>query len=129
MRAASQDGGVRPSSRAAKGALLLASVVIGAYLTAGAGGATGLAWVGWFALVPLFLVIRLWRPAAALLGGALWGGSIYVFSLGQPEAGASGVAVMSLLLSIAVPAAIASGGAWLTRRICFNPFVLASPGC
>lgn len=81
------------------------------------------AWLGWLALVPLFFAIRIWRPAACMSAGALWGFSLYVFSLGQADAAVS-PAVGSLLLLTVMPAAYASVGAWLTRRIGFNPFIL-----
>lgn len=124
MRSVSQHDGVRRALSAVRGAGVLASVIVGAYLATGVGGSTGLAWAGWFALLPLFVVIRFWRPPAALLAGALWGGCLYAFGHGQPEAGMAALTFGSLLLFAAVPAAFTSAGAWLTRRIGFNPFVL-----
>jgi apolipoprotein N-acyltransferase len=102
---------------------LIVSLVIGALMMAAAIGSAAHTWLGWFALVPLFFVIRLWRPKSALLGGALWGVSLYVFSSAQPDAAVSST-VGSLLLIAAIPATYASAGAWLTRRIGFNPFIL-----
>jgi apolipoprotein N-acyltransferase len=81
------------------------------------------AWLGWFSLVPLFLVIRLWRPVTAMLAGSLWGLCLLIFSSAQ-----NGATVYSsfwlLLLLPAVPALYTGLCAWLTRRIGFNPFVL-----
>lgn len=106
-----------------KTAALGGSLLISAYLLAVANAHPTCAWLGWFSLVPLFLVIRFWRPTGAMLGGALWGVSLYVFSVGQPGAAVAG-GMGSLLLLALIPAAYAAGGAWLTRRIGFSPFVL-----
>lgn len=106
-----------------KKAGLVASLAASAYLMALANGSAGCAWLGWFSLVPLFLVIRLWRPTIAMLAGAFWGASLYAFSVAQPEAAVSPT-VQGLLLLPAIPALYAYLGAWLTRRIGFNPFIL-----
>jgi apolipoprotein N-acyltransferase len=87
-----------------------------------ANGPAGAAWLGWFSLVPLFLIIRLWHPVRAMLAGALWGLSLYL-SLGLTEASASD-RLLGFLLLAAVPSLYACLGAWLTRWIGFNPFVL-----
>ena len=114
---------VRRTKRAVKAGALVGALLVGAELMARAGASPDQAWLGWFALVPLFLAIRLWRPAACMSAGALWGFSLYVFSLGQADAAVS-PAVGSLLLLTLIPAAYASVGAWVTRRIGFNPFIL-----
>ena len=88
-----------------------------------ADGSTGCAWLGWFSLVPLFLVIRAWRPGAAMLAGALWGICLYVFLVAQPSAAIS-PGLGHLLLLPVILAIYTYAGAWLTRRIGFNPFVL-----
>lgn len=80
-------------------------------------------WLGWVALVPVFFAIRLWNPACALLGGALWGAGLFAFSTGNspsimpPSWG-------GFLTVTGAPAAYACLGSWLTSRIGFSPFVL-----
>ncbi len=104
-------------------AMLVVSLIASAYLMAYATGPVGPRWVGWYALLPLFVAIRVYRPAAALLAGALWGGSAYFFAasgLGSIVSPGLG----SLLLLMALPAIYAYLGALLTRWIGFSPFVL-----
>ena len=104
-------------------AILAVSLMASAYLMAFATGPAGPRWVGWYALLPLFVAIRVYRPAAALLAGALWGGSLYFFAasgLGSIVSPGLG----SLLLLVALPAIYAYLGARLTRWIGFSPFVL-----
>lgn len=102
---------------------VVASLVLGAKLMAAGIAAGSPAWVALFALVPLFLAIRLWRPARAALSGALWGASLYAFSAGQPDSGVSPTLLSAALLTL-IPAAYASLGALVTRRMGFNPFIL-----
>lgn len=83
----------------------------------------GCAWLGWFSLVPLFMVIRLRRPGGALLAGGLWGVCLYLFSVGRPDAAIT-PGLLSFVLLLSVPSAYAYLSARLTRRIGFNPFVL-----
>ena len=123
MHAVKRQGSVQRTRRAVKTAGLIVSLVASAYLMALANRSTECAWLGWFSLVPLFLVIRSWRPGAAMFAGALWGVCLYVFSVAQPAAAVS-PSVRLLLLLPAIPAIYAYAGAWLTRRIGFNPFVL-----
>ena len=108
---------------AVKIAALCVSLVVGAQLMAAVVSAPGHAWRGWFALLPLFLVIRRWRAIPAMLAGSFWGVSLYVFCISQPEATVA-PAIRSLLSLATIPAAYAAFGAWLTRRIGFKPFVL-----
>lgn len=131
MRAVKRQGSGRRSGHAARTAALIIALVISACLAVAsvsdrcptAGGSTGHAWLGWFSLIPLFLVIRLWRPTGAMLAGGLWGICLYVFSVGQPDAPVAST-VQSLLLLAGPPAIYAYLGARLTRWIGFNPFVL-----
>ena len=121
MRSIPRQDAIQGVGRTAGTAALVVSLLVGARLMALAVGSDGYAWLGWFSLVPLFLVIRLWRPARAMLAGALWGISLCLFSVGQL---APPVGVPSLLLLAAAPAIYAYFGARLTRWIGFNPFVL-----
>ena len=118
------------------GALLASSMilpVVGAY--------PQFAWTGWVVLVPLFVVIRTCRPWAAAGYGALWGLCVatvvsqFMLTAPSPLAAANTPHVMGSLLdgawesgliAIVVPALYAGFGAWLTRRVAFSPFTLAT---
>lgn len=123
MHTARSETSVRCAAGMLKMAALMVLLVIGAYLTAVAAWSGRQPWLGWLSLVPLFLVIRTWRPASALLAGAIWGFAVYAFSAGRPDAVVPAVPA-SLALLVAIPAVYASAATWLTRRIGFNPFVL-----
>ena len=60
----------RRTRSAVNQASLTVSLVVGAAIMAVAVELSACSWLGWFALVPLFLVIRRWRPTVAALGGA-----------------------------------------------------------
>ncbi|MGD2109541.1 MAG: hypothetical protein PVI86_09135 [Phycisphaerae bacterium] len=104
-------------------AILGVSLVASAYLLAFVAIGGGRAWVSWYALLPLFVAIRLWRPAGSLLAGAVWGGTLYFFAASSPFIGVS-PGLGSFLLLAAVPALYGFAGAMLTRWIGFSPFVL-----
>jgi apolipoprotein N-acyltransferase len=105
----------------AKNAALGASLVLSAYGAACAAQGGLPLWVGWVALVPVFVAIRALRPILAMLCGALWGASLFVFTSGASEPGHP--LVVGLLLTV-VPAAYAYLAAYVTRWIGFSPFVL-----
>lgn len=109
--------------RVAKTAALGASLLVGAHLTAVGAGSPNYAWLGWFSLVPFFLVIRLWRPTGAMLIGALWGVSLYVSLVIQHHVGIA-FSVQSFVLAAAIPAAYAYLGAQVTCLIGFSPILL-----
>jgi len=101
-----------------------ASLVASAYLMAVSATGAAPSWVGWYALLPLFVAIRVCRPRTALLAGAAWG-----VSLCAGIARFHGVAGISSMpaawpLLIVLPCAYAYLGARLTRRFGFSPFVL-----
>lgn len=81
--------------------------------------------LGFLTLLPLFAAIAVLTPLRAASCGALWGASVFVFGTFGP-----GMAVIVPPTAIgfvsltALPAIYAGGGAWLTRRIGFSPFVL-----
>ncbi len=81
-----------------------------------------LGWLGWVSLVPLFISIRRLAPSRAMVCGALWGLSLYLFLVGLVPG--FGGTVASLLLLAAVPAAYAYGAAHFTRRLGFSPLFL-----
>lgn len=110
--------------KALSGAIIVAlggALAGSAFLTAHAGQAGVPFGVGWLALAPFFAVIRSLRPIWAMLGGALWGASLFVFTGGG--SGSGNPILVGLLLTV-VPAAYAYLAARLTRWIGFSPFVL-----
>ena len=109
------------SPLSAKNAALGASLVLSAYGIACAARGDLPLWVGWVALVPVFVAVRALRPILAMLCGALWGASLFVFNGGGSEPG--NPIVVGLLLTV-VPAAYAYLAACVTRWIGFSPFVL-----
>jgi len=112
------------SGRTPSGAMLMALVGAlsgSAFLTAHAAQAGVPFWVGWLALAPFFAAIRALRPILAMLCGALWGASLFVFTGGGSEP--DNPIVVGLLLTV-VPAAYAYLAAYATRWIGFSPFVL-----
>jgi len=99
-------------------------LVFSGCLVAAVGTTTGLSWVAWFALLPIFITIRYASPRIALMYGALWGLCLYlVYS--ASGVGASAATIRSLGLLAAVPAVYAYLGARLTRQIGYAPMVLA----
>ncbi len=81
-------------------------------------------WVGWVALFPLFISIRILPTAKAMLAGGLWGFFLFV-SLVTMADGVLSPSVASLALLTGVPAIYTGFGARLTRRIGFSPLLLA----
>ena len=105
-------------------AALVLSLILSAALMAVAVGSGHHAWVAWVSLVPLFAVIRIFSPRRAMVSGALWGLSFYLFlAFGTDVQGLA--TIQALLLLTAVPSAYAYLGALLTRRIGFAPLFLA----
>lgn len=87
-------------------------------------GSPGHTWVGWVALLPLFVSIRILAPLRAMLAGALWGLCLSV-SLVTTLDGVSSPGAGSLVLLTTLPAIYTSLGARLTRRVGFSPYLLA----
>lgn len=102
---------------------LVVSLVCGAYLTVFSTSSDKLALLALLTPLPVFFAIRLCRPVGALLCGAIWGLSLYLFSLFGGES-AIPVGVRPALLLTVVPAVYACLGSRLTRWIGFSPFVL-----
>lgn len=104
--------------------LLLTSLLISAFLLDLAMSFPRLAWVATLSLVPFFTVIRVVRPVGAFLWGALWGVSLFLFSLSGPAiwipAGLESLALVTL-----APAVYAGLAAAVTRRVGFNALLLA----
>ena len=120
---AGRQRSVRQTKHGVRDAAVGLSLIGSAYVMSLANTAGDCAWLGWFALLPFFVVIRQWRPLQAMFAGGLWGLCLYLFSVVQPGAVFTS-SIVSLLLLTAIPASYAAGGAWLTRWIGFNPLVL-----
>lgn len=110
--------------RGVKGLALGLLLVPSALLTAVAVGSTDYSWLAWFGLLPLFLAIRVLRPAVAALAGALWGGCFYLFLVAGAVSGLSLTPHSFALLAI-VLMLYAYFGVLLTRWVGFSPMLLA----
>ena len=106
-----------------KTAVLMLSLVGSAYLMVLAVASPAYPGLGLLTLLPLFLAIRVCRPTGAALGGALWGFSLYAFSV-TGSGHSIDASVSSLALLTAVPGVYAYFSARLVRWIGFNPLVL-----
>ncbi len=103
---------------------LVASLGVSAFSMAVALGSSDHWWVGWVALLPLFVSIRVLAPVKAMLAGAFWGLCLFV-SLVTTADGALSPSLAALALLTAVPAIYTWLGARLTRRVGFSPYLLA----
>lgn len=104
---------------------LVVTMPVSAYLMVSAAASPPHALLGFLTLLPLFAAISALTPPGAALCGALWGANVFAFGalgLGAPLL-LSPTSVGFILLT-ALPAIYTGGGAWLTRRIGFSPFVL-----
>ena len=110
--------------RSAKLIALGGLLVLSAYCMARAMEGPGRWWLGWVALLPLFLSIRVLSPLGAALSGAVWGAALFVFATFAAETLVA-PSVASFVLICAVPALYGFIGARLTRQIGFSPFLLA----
>ena len=109
--------------RSVKAAALSLSLIGAAYLVAEEAASHRAPWLGCVTLVPLLMAIRTCRPGHAMLCGALWGSSLYLFA---PAAGDTGISagLFPLALLTAIPALYAYFGARLTRWMGFSPLLL-----
>lgn len=80
-------------------------------------------WLGLVALLPLFRVIQVARPVWAMVGGAVFALSVCACGAAMAARGLVSTPATVLLL-VSVCSAYAYGGARLTRRIGFSPFLL-----
>ena len=112
----------RRKSRGGDSALLGLALVGSAYLLSCAIVSQGHPWVGWVALFPLFVSIRVHRAMGATCSGGLWGLSLFVFLSTAGHSAAAGP--MSLALLTGVPAAFALLTSMLTARSGFSPLVV-----
>ncbi|MFC1475555.1 hypothetical protein ACFLQW_00960 [Candidatus Zixiibacteriota bacterium] len=104
--------------------LLVVSLSLSAMLMAIAISSPDHGWMAWICLLPLFLAIQILSPLGAGIAGAFWGLCFYIFAV-IVIGGTISPSLKSLLLLTGAPAIYASGGAYLTRRLGFRPFLLA----
>ena len=118
--------GSRSGSRVtgAKLVILMAALMGSAYVLAMALRSPEYWWMAWICLLPLFCVIRMLQPVAAALSGVIWGISFFLCSTHGALLTIS-VTLPSLMLTALVPAIYCGLGSSLTRRIGFNPIILA----
>jgi len=103
---------------------LCVALILSAALTAVSLRLSAAHWLAWVSLLPLFQAIRtLRRPMAAMAGG-LWGVCLFLFA-GHGPAPVIEPSVFSFAMLTTMPTLYAGLGALLTRRIGFNPLVLA----
>lgn len=109
---------------------VLLAVACGAAL--GALSRTGQApfWVGWLALLPIFLAIRFSSPLAAIGLAAAWGAALctaqaMIDAHFLPDLRASATSIGLLATLVTLPAAYAGLSATVTRFIGFRPIVIA----
>jgi len=80
-------------------------------------------WLGWLTLLPLFLSMRILRPAGAAIAGAFWGLSFFAFSLAGGHSAITPTLGSALLLGV-IPGLYAGFGSYVTRRVGFSPLLL-----
>ena len=102
---------------------MLVARVLSALLMAVAVDAPEARWLGWFALVPLFLSIRKLGPLKATAAGAGWGLSLFLFLALAPDPPITFTLRSCLALTI-IPALYARLGVHVTRRAGFSPLLL-----
>ena len=124
MAALTKERGCRRRGRrGGKGVTLALALILSAYLMAVAVGSSGHPCLAWTSLIPLFFAIRLLRPSVALGCGILWGAGFFGFSTTAVPTEVPATWAALALLSL-VPGIYAYLGAWLSRRLGFNPVVL-----
>jgi len=81
-------------------------------------------WIILPAFAPLLIAIRLLPPIRAMLCGLIWGSAFFLTAIIEKYSGVPHSLASLALLSL-LPGAYALCGALLTRRMGFNPYVLA----
>lgn len=81
-------------------------------------------WLAFFSLIPLIQVIRRYSPRVSASLGAVWGlGVASMLALG--DVSTAHLSPLNIALLVGIPAAYTGLFSAITRRIGFNPFVLA----
>ena len=101
----------------------VASLAVGALLSAVIQGRPDQQWLACLSLLPLFIAIRAHRSVGAMICGAWWGGCLaYFCSLSDPSFALP--SFLSVILVVAAPAVYAGLAARLTTKFGFNPLIL-----
>lgn len=120
-----RSAGASRRARPARHAALIISLATSAFILAATIVSREHPWLGCFSLIPLLAAVRLLSPIRSAVAGGFWGACLYLaFSVCSGEQVLAG-SLLSLALLTLVPAAYTGLGALLTRRIGFDPFVLA----
>ena len=98
--------------------------VVSAIFMALAAGTENYFWLAWIGLLPLFFLIRILPPVTAALSGAVWGISIYLFSIAGLGHSLTPSPLFFIMLAV-IPGLYALLCSWLTRLFGFNPLILA----
>lgn len=104
-------------------AAMILSLVGSAYFMSLAISSSNHHGLGWITLLPLLLIIRVLLPVYAMGCGALWGASLFAFSIYSVDSPIT-VTPLSLLFLTLIPATYTFVGARITRRIGFSPLLL-----
>ncbi|MFQ5495536.1 MAG: hypothetical protein ACE5EX_09160, partial [Phycisphaerae bacterium] len=105
--------------------VLLALMLCACLMAAAAAGTGRHPWLGLVALLPLFRIIQVARPRWAMLGGGLFGATVWAYSAAFVSNGVAPTLGTVLLLTV-VCAVYARLGAYLTRRFAYSPLVLGA---
>lgn len=113
------------AGRLANSAAVMVWIVLSGAVMAANLASSNHPWWAWLSPLPLFLVIRYWRPLAVLFFGALWGGSIYGFSTLVFDQAPFVPGLRSLLFLSVIPAIYGCFGSWVSVRMGFSTLFLA----
>jgi apolipoprotein N-acyltransferase len=123
IRASHSEDRIR--RRGAGSALGLLSVVLGGFfMSVAVSSSSSFPWLGWLALIPLLRAVQVQAPKVACVYGGVWGLSIAAFTRWSGQDVLTFTMPGVVLLSV-LPATYAYLGARVTRRVGFNPLVLA----
>ncbi len=105
-------------------AALWLSLIFSAYFMAVAAASSEHGWLAWISLAPLFIAIWSLPLGRAAISGAIWGTSLYLFSMavGNP---AFSTSFSSFFLLVTISTAYVFLGTLFTRRFGFSPLALA----
>ncbi len=84
---------------------------------------SGVRWLGWITLVPLFMAIRFLTPGQSFVAGAFFGVLVSVFSA-VFSADVMPATFQAVLCWAVVPGAYAAYASHITRRVGFSPLLL-----
>jgi apolipoprotein N-acyltransferase len=107
-----------------KALVILPASVASALLMVLAAGTESQYWLAWIGLLPLFFLIRILPPVWAALSGTVWGISIYLLSIAGLGYDLTPSPLFLSMMAL-IPGLFALLCSWLTRKLGFNPMILA----